>query len=424
LPEVPGFSRQQSATGSADDLLTCDGVSLAAIAAVEGTPIYIYSAALLRERYRALDAAFGDYPHAIHYALKANSTLALARLLCGLGARADANSVWEIDVAKRAGFTAADIVFTGVGKTSAELECAIALDLKAINVESAGELDRVEALAIRLGRIVRVAVRINPDIDAKSHPHISTGLRINKFGVALDDARGLLASLGTRRALKLVGVHVHVGSQVTTLDPLRRAASFAATLSRELIDQGLALDYVDLGGGLGVSYDGSPVPTPRDYVETLVNEVRSTSLPIVIEPGRSMIAPAGALVAQVVDVKPRTAETDFVVIDAGMTELLRPAMYGAYHQIEPVIGSGRPLRHYEIVGPVCESSDVVGRDRELPALAVGDLVAIRDAGAYGSAMASNYNRRPLPAEVLVDDGGYRVIRRRQTIDDMIALESL
>jgi diaminopimelate decarboxylase len=249
-------------------------------------------------------------------------------------------------------------------------------------------------------------------------------LRINKFGVALDDARGLLASLGTRRALKLVGVHVHVGSQVTTLDPLRRAASFAATLSRELIDQGLALDYVDLGGGLGVSYDGSPVPTPRDYVETLVNEVRSTSLPIVIEPGRSMIAPAGALVAQVVDVKPRTAETDFVVIDAGMTELLRPAMYGAYHRIEPVIGSGRPLRHYEIVGPVCESSDVVGRDRELPALAVGDLVAIRDAGAYGSAMASNYNRRPLPAEVLVDDGGYRVIRRRQTIDDMIALESL
>jgi len=423
LPEAPGFSRQQSATGSADDLLTCDGVSLAAIADVEGTPIYIYSAALLRERYRALDAAFGDYPHAIHYALKANSTLALACLLRGLGACADANTVWEIDVAKRAGFTAADIVFTGVGKTSAELECAIALDVKAINVESAGELDRVEALATRLGRIARVAVRINPDIDAKSHPHISTGLRINKFGVPLDDARALLASLGTRRSLKLVGVHVHVGSQVTTLDPLRRAASFAATLSRELIDQGVALDYVDLGGGLGVSYDGSPVPTPLDYVETLVKEVRSTSLPIVVEPGRSMIAPAGALVARVVDIKPRTAESDFVVIDAGMTELLRPAMYGAYHRIEPVVGSRRTIRQYEIVGPVCESSDVVGRDRELPALAVGDLVAIRDAGAYGSAMASNYNRRPLPAEVLVDDGGYRVIRRRQTVDDMIALES-
>jgi len=223
--------------------------------------------------------------------------------------------------------------------------------------------------------------------------------------------------------LKLVGVHVHVGSQVTTLDPLRRAASFAATLSRELIDQGVALDYVDLGGGLGVSYDGSPVPTPLDYVETLVKEVRSTSLPIVVEPGRSMIAPAGALVARVVDIKPRTAESDFVVIDAGMTELLRPAMYGAYHRIEPVVGSRRTIRQYEIVGPVCESSDVVGRDRELPALAVGDLVAIRDAGAYGSAMASNYNRRPLPAEVLVDDGGYRVIRRRQTVDDMIALES-
>jgi diaminopimelate decarboxylase len=417
LPHAHGFSRQTT------EGLVCDGVSLASIAAAEGTPLYAYSAALLRDRYRALDEAFGGYPHAIHYALKANSTLALARLLQGLGAAADANSVWEIDVARRAGFEPDDIVFTGVGKTAAELECAVALNVKAINVESSGELDRVEAIAVRLGRTARVAVRVNPDIDARSHPHISTGLKINKFGVPLDDARGLLASVAHRPALKLVGVHVHVGSQVTTIDPLRRAAAFAATLSRELADRGVRLDYVDLGGGLGVSYDGSPVPTPKEYADALLHEVRATSLPIVVEPGRSMVAPVGVLLARVVDIKPRTADSDFVVIDAGMTELLRPAMYGAYHRIEPVQLSGRSARLYEIVGPVCESSDVVGRDRELPALSVGDLVAIRDAGAYGSAMASNYNRRPLPAEVLVDDGGYRVVRRRQTVDDMVSLES-
>lgn len=416
MPHGPGFSR------NARQELVCDGVSLAHIAEQHGTPVYIYSAALLRERYRALDEAFGNYPHAIHYALKANSTLALARLLRTLGASADANSVWEIDVAKRAGFAPADIVFTGVGKTVAELECAVALNVKAINVESAGELDRVEAIAARIGRTARVAVRVNPDIDAKSHPHISTGLRINKFGVPVDAARALLASVGDRRGLTLAGVHVHVGSQVTTLDPLRRAAHFAASMSRELIDRGVPLEYVDLGGGLGVSYDGGSVPSARDYVKALVDEVRPLGLPIVIEPGRSMIAPAGALVARVVDVKPRTAESDFVVIDAGMTELLRPAMYGAYHAIEPLTPRADATHHYEIVGPVCESSDVVGRDRMLPPLAVGDLVAIRDAGAYGSAMASNYNRRPLPAEVLVDDGSYRVIRRRQTVDDMIRLE--
>ena len=396
---------------------------LAAIAEQHGTPLYVYSAALLRDRYRALDAAFADYPHAIHYALKANSALALVRLLRQQGALADANSIWEIEVARKAGFGPNDIVFTGVGKTPAELECAVSLGVKAINVESAGELDRVDAIAARLGRVARVAVRVNPDIDAKSHPHISTGLKINKFGVPLDAARELLIAVPTRRALQLVGVHIHVGSQVTSLEPLRRAAAFAAAVSRELMARGIGLEYVDLGGGLGVSYDGTPVPSPREYIEALVSEVRSTALPIVVEPGRSMIAPCGILLARVVDIKPRTADSDFVVLDAGMTELLRPAMYGAYHRIEPVVVSGQSPRLYEIVGPVCESSDVVGRDRELPALSVGDLVAIRDAGAYGAAMASNYNRRPLPAEVLVENGEPRIIRRRQTVEDMLALES-
>jgi diaminopimelate decarboxylase len=414
-----GFSRQ---TVEQDTALVCDGVPLAAIAAAAGTPLYVYSAEVLRERYRAIDTAFGDYPHALHYALKANSTLAICRLLRELGSAVDANSIWEIAVARKAGFEPRQIVFTGVGKSPEELEQAVALGVKAINVESAGELDRLEAIGARLGRRVRVAVRVNPDIDARSHPHISTGLKINKFGVPLDDARALVQTLKNRPALALVAIHVHVGSQITTIEPLRRAAAVAADVSVELQRQGFPLEYVDLGGGLGVSYDGSEVPSPAEYVGALLGEVRRTSLPIVIEPGRAIAAPAGVLLARVIDVKPRTAASSFIIIDAGMTELLRPALYGAFHRIEPVTGPAAGDHHYEVVGPVCESTDVVGRDRHLPRLAEGDLVAIRDAGAYGAVMASNYNRRPLPAEVLVDAGEWRVIRRRQTVDDQIALE--
>ena len=401
----------------------CDGVPLSAIAAEAGTPVYVYSAAVLRERYRAIDQAFGAYPHALHYALKANSTLAIARLLRELGSSVDANSVWEIEVARKAGFAPSQIVFTGVGKTPDELESAVALGVKAINVESAGELARLEAIGSRLGRCVRVAIRVNPDIDAKSHPHISTGLKINKFGVPLDEARALLQTLKARPSLRLVAMHVHVGSQITSLDPLRRAAALAADVSQELQREGFPLEYVDVGGGLGVSYDGAAVPSAADYVGALVDAVRHTSLPIVLEPGRAIAAAAGALVARVIDVKARTAESDFVIIDAGMTELMRPALYGAFHRIEPVSAPASGDHHYEIVGPVCESSDVVGRDRMLPLMKAGDLVAIRDAGAYGSAMASNYNRRPLPAEVMVDAGAWRIIRRRQTVDDQLSLET-
>lgn len=415
MPSPLGFHR------TAEDL-RCDGVPLANIAANEGTPLYVYSAATLRARYRAIDAAFAGYPHAVHYALKANSTLAIAKLLRELGSAADANSVWEIEVARRAGFAPSSIVFTGVGKTAQELECAVALGVKAINVESAGELARVEAAAAKAGRVARVAVRINPDIDAKSHPHISTGLKVNKFGVPLDEAAAIFATLPARRSLTLVAVHVHIGSQITTLDPLRRAAATVARTAADLLRRGLPLHYVDVGGGLGVSYDETPVPSFEEYVAAIVAEIQPTGLPIVVEPGRAIAAPAGVLVSRVVDIKPRTATSEFVVIDAGMTELLRPAMYGAFHRIEAVRLANRGERHYEIVGPVCESSDVVGRDRVLPALEVGELVAIRDVGAYGSAMASNYNRRPLAAEVLVDDGRWRVIRRRQTVEEMLSLE--
>jgi diaminopimelate decarboxylase len=430
---VIGFAR----ASNHDDELACDGVPLSAIAEAEGTPVYVYSAAAFRARYTAIDAAFGSYPHALHYALKANSTLAIARLMRELGSAADANSIWEIELARKAGFHPSEIVFTGVGKSAAELECAVPLGLKAINVESSGELERIERMAARTGRAARVAIRVNPDIDANSHPHISTGLKTNKFGVAVDTVRELFPTLAARRALTLVALHVHVGSQITTVDPLRRAAAFLASLAGDAKRYGVALEYLDLGGGLGISYDGGDIPSADDYVAALVGEVRSSGLPIVIEPGRTIAGPAGALVARVIDVKPRDEGSDFAIIDAGMTELLRPALYGAFHRIElvqsPRGGAGsadnaapavrQAMRQYEIVGPVCESSDVVGRDRVLPRLEAGDLVAIRDAGAYGSAMASNYNRRPLPPEVLVDGGGWRVIRRRQTLDDMLTLES-
>ncbi len=405
------------------DELVCDGVPLSAIAAAEGTPTYVYSAATIRDRFNAIDQAFGGYPHRLHYALKANSTLALVRLLRDLGSAVDANSIWEIELARRAGYAASDIVFPGVGKSMQELECAVPLDLKAINVESAGELARIESIALKAGQAARVAIRVNPDIDARSHPHISTGLKVNKFGVPVDEARDLIASIGARRSLKLVALHVHVGSQITSLEPLRNAAAFLARMAQDARSTGVALEYLDVGGGLGIAYDDGPVVSAKDYVSALVEEIGPTGLPIVIEPGRSIVGPSAVLVARVVDVKSRNAISEFAVIDAGMTELLRPALYDAFHRIEPVRPRPGSRQQYEIVGPVCESSDVVGRDRELTRLEVGDLVAIRDTGAYGSAMASNYNRRPLPVEVLVDGGKWRVIRRRQTVDDMLSLES-
>ena len=306
--------------------LVCDGVPLSAIAEIEGTPVYVYSADTLRARYRDIDAAFGDYPHRLHYALKANSTLAIARLLRTLGSAADANSIWEIDVARSAGFQPSEIVFTGVGKAATELECGVALGLKAINVESEGELARIEAIAERTRRVARVAIRINPDIDAKSHPHISTGLKINKFGVPLDMARDLCTTAHQRRALELVAIHVHVGSQITTLEPMRRAAALLVRLTEEVRRAGVTLEYLDLGGGLGISYDGRDVPSATDYAAALLAEVRRTGLPVVVEPGRAIAGPAGVLLARVIDLKPRTAGSTFAVIDAGMTELMRPAL--------------------------------------------------------------------------------------------------
>ena len=406
-----------------NNILVCDGVPLADLAAAEGTPLYVYSASTIVSRYRAIDDAFRSYPHALHYALKANSTLAIARLIRSLGSGADANSGGEIDVALRAGFIPEQIVFTGVGKTAAELAQAIDLGVRTINAESEGELERIDLLARERQTRARVALRVNPDIDARSHPHISTGLKTNKFGIAMDAARDICRRAARREGLEIVGLHVHVGSQITDLDPLRRAAQAIVTLASELRDDGITIDHLDLGGGLGVSYDGSPVPSAEDYAAALLPIVRDSGLAIVLEPGRNIVAPAGALVARVVDVKDRPDGKVFVILDAGMTELIRPMLYGSFHRIEPAVISAGPEILSDIVGPLCESSDTLGKDRRIARPSVGDVFAVLDAGAYGAVMASNYNRRTLPAEVLVDAGQSSVIRRRQTIDDILALET-
>ncbi len=402
--------------------LICDGVPLAAVAAEVGTPCYVYSAGLISAAYREFDLAFSGYPHAIHYALKANSTLAITRLLHSMGAGADANSGGEIEVALRAGFRPADIVFTGVGKTRQELERAITVGVKALNAESAAELGRIDEVARDRGKQARVALRVNPDIDAESHPHISTGLATNKFGFPAREAVALLREASRRSNLKIIGIHLHVGSQITKLEPLARAAEVGVALVTELRASGVPIEHLDVGGGLGIPYE-TPVPSIAEYARTILDVVRPSGIPLIIEPGRAIVGSAGVLIGRVVDVKPRPGGGHFVVLDTGMTELIRPAMYGAFHRITPVEQRNTTPVRVDIVGPLCETSDTLGAGRELPLPHIDDLIAIRDAGAYGSAMASTYNRRLLAPEVMIEDDRWRVIRRRQTIDDQLALEN-
>jgi diaminopimelate decarboxylase len=396
---------------------------LSEIAAAVGTPCYVYDAPAIRAAYLALDAAFDGYPHAIHYALKANSSLAIVRLVRSLGSHADANSLGEVDVALRCGFTPEQIVFTGVGKSAAEIDRAVSLGLLAINVESPGELERIDQRAVAQGVRARVALRVNPDIDARSHPHISTGLKSNKFGVPIDAAPALFREMASRRGLQPVGAHVHIGSQITTLDPLSKAAEAVVALARQLRGEGIALQHLDMGGGLGISYDGGPVVNPADYVRALVAATRGSGLRVAIEPGRVLVGPAGILLATVVDVKQFPGARRFVVLDAGMTELMRPALYNAYHRIEPLARRAGGETPVDIVGPICESTDAYARDRLFPPVEVGDLVMVRDVGAYGAVMGHTYLRRPLPPEVMIDGTQWRVIRRRQTLDELLALEA-
>jgi diaminopimelate decarboxylase len=409
--------------------LACDGVPLAAIAAQVGTPVHVYSASVIRERYRMLDAAFASHPHRLHYAIKANSTTAVVRELRTLGARADANSVGEIEVALRAGFTPEDIVFTGVGKTRAELERAVTLGVAAINAESPGEVDRIATVAAAHGVVANVAVRVNPDIEAGSHPKISTGSLATKFGMSAREAAVMLRDAATRPSLRIIGLHVHIGSQITRTEPIAQAVRTIADLAKTLAGEGIRVRHLDIGGGLGIAYEpDQKVLDVEEYARAVLPIVRESGLEVVLEPGRWIMGPAGVLVTQIVDIKlggqvfrpgEAPAHSFFVVADAGMTDLVRPAMYGAWHGIEPVAPRpGEPICA-DVVGPVCETSDTLGHSRRIAPVQVGDLLAVRDTGAYGAVMASNYNRRPTAAEVMVDGAGFRLIRRRQTIADML-----
>jgi diaminopimelate decarboxylase len=400
--------------------LMCDGVPLSAIARGTGTPVHVYSAAVLSDRYRRLDAAFAGYPHRLHYAIKANATLAVVRHLRALGARADANSLGEIEVARRAGFSPEQIVFTGVGKTVDEIRSAVAADLEAINVESPGELDRIATAARGRARPARVAIRLNPNVDAETHPGITTGLPDTKFGVSFDEARTMIRRAMAEPSVRVVGLHAHVGSQITKAVPFGRLAQTVTRFAGELRAAGVPLEHLDLGGGLGVAYTPDQVVlSEEEYAEALLPLVRPTGLTLVLEPGRWLVAPAGVIVTTVVDLKRKAGGGWFVVVDAGMTDLLRPALYGAWHAIEPVRARSGETMLADVVGPVCETSDTIGVERQLPALEIGDLLVIRDTGAYGAVMASNYNRRPIAAEVIVDGGRASLARRRQSIDDML-----
>ena len=407
-----------------DGELYAEDVPLARIAEEVGTPVYVYSRATLERHARVFrEGLAGVGPAHFAFAVKANSSYALVRLLRDEGSGVDANSIGEVELALRAGFAPADVVFSGVGKSPDEIERAVQLGLKAINAESAGELERINRAAHARGMRANVAVRVNPDIDAGTHPHISTGLHINKFGVPLEHARELYRRMAAQPGLSPVGIHVHLGSQIISTEPIQRAAHAVVRLARDLRDAGIFLDHVDIGGGLGISYDGSRAPTATEYAAAVVPIVSPSGLSIALEPGRYIVGPAAALLARVVDLKDAPGGHHFAVLDAGMTELMRPMLYGAFHRIVAVTPRAARDLSYDIVGPVCESTDMFGSDRRLNQLEVGDLLAILDAGAYGSAMSSNYNRRPLPAEVIVDGGEARLIRRRQTVDDQLALET-
>ena len=411
---MPGFERSGGA-------LVCDGVSLEDAAAAHGTPLYLYSRAAVEHAYGAYDRAFAPVPHRVCYALKANASGAILRILAGLGAGADIVSGMEMRAALRAGFPAERIVFAGVGKTDAELELGIEQGVGLINAESEAEIARIGAAASARWRTARVALRVNPDIDPRSHPYISTGLRENKFGTDIALAPEILARARSVAGVRMVGLQCHIGSQITDLGPLEESARELAALSRRLLDEGFALETIDVGGGLGVDYHGSDGPTPESFAARILPALAGLPLTVLIEPGRSLVARAGVLLTRILDVKENRGRT-FVIVDAGMNDLIRPALYGAFHRIEPVTLRERGTARVDVVGPVCETADFLARDRDLEAVEPGELLAVRDAGAYGFSMSSTYNMRPRAAEALVEGGAARLIRRRQTFDDLVGTE--
>ncbi|WP_337877434.1 diaminopimelate decarboxylase [Elioraea sp.] len=403
--------------------LMVEGVPLARIAAEHGTPTWVYAASTIAGRYRALASALAEAGLAarIHYAMKANDALAIVRLLAALGAGADVVSGGEFHLARAAGIAPPDIVFSGVGKTEDELRAALAAGVGQINVESAEELAMLDALATSMGRSAPVALRVNPDVDAGTHAKITTGRAENKFGIPIGEAPALYARAAGSRGLRVRGVAVHIGSQITALAPFRAAYARLAELVRALRAEGLPVERIDCGGGLGIPYRDEPAPSADAFAHLLRETLGPLGVTLMLEPGRWLVGPAGLLLARVVLEKHGTSRR-FVILDAAMNDLIRPALYEAWHAIVPVAATRwhAPATPADVVGPVCESGDTFATARMLPALPPGELVAILDAGAYGAVMSSTYNARPLAGAVMVRAGEAAVIRRRQPVEALIA----
>ncbi|MBK9705300.1 MAG: diaminopimelate decarboxylase [Betaproteobacteria bacterium] len=404
-----------------DGTLHAEDVALTAIAARFGTPCYVYSRAALEARYRQYADAFAGTPHLVCYAMKANSNLAVLDVFARLGCGFDIVSGGELARVLAAGGDPAKVVFSGVGKTESEMEAALAARILCFNVESAAELAVLNAVAGRLGTTAPVSFRVNPDVDPETHPYIATGLKESKFGVAFDDAPALYRHAATLPHVAVRGIDCHIGSQITDLPAYAEATARMLELVDGLEADGIRLDHVDLGGGIGIRYRDEVTIDPRDYARAVRGQLRDRPHKLLFEPGRFLVGDAGVLVARVLYLKPGDGH-HFAIVDAAMNDLMRPALYDAWHAVDAVRPRAGAARQWQIVGPICESGDFLARDREL-VLAPGDLLAVRGAGAYGFAMSSNYNSRPRACEVMVDGARAHLIRPRETLADLFAHET-
>jgi diaminopimelate decarboxylase len=423
----PAFSYRRGRRRAHPPQLFCESVALERLAERYGTPLYIYSAEMIRARLKAFQRAFRAVPYTLCYSVKANSTLGILRLIARQGAGFDVVSGGELERVLRVKRQATrSVVFSGVGKTVPEMELALKAGILLFNIESASELQTLAKATARLKKQAQIAVRVNPDVSAKTHPYISTGLHEHKFGVPIPEARTLYQEAAKHAYLNVAGVSVHIGSQITDLsnfqDALLRVAEFVRHLRRE----GHEIRYVDAGGGLGISYEGSQHQFTEQisaYADAVLQPLRGLDVHLLLEPGRSIVGPAGVLLTRVLYRKTNNHKR-FLIVDAAMNDLLRPSLYRAYHEIVPVTCRSQEKETTDVVGPVCETGDFFARDRELPVVAEGDLLAILDAGAYGAVLSSNYNTRGKPAEILVDGTKMRLIRQRESIKDQLRLEEL
>ncbi|HEY1337506.1 MAG TPA: diaminopimelate decarboxylase [Bryobacteraceae bacterium] len=408
---------------SANDLY-CEQVPLADLAARVGTPVYVYSSASLLCNYRAYDDAFGDLPHNVCYAVKANSNLAVLALLARAGAAFDIVSGGELFRVLQAGGDPHRVVFSGVGKTAAEVEYALEQGILSFNCESESELALIDSLAARRGVTAGFAIRVNPDVDASTHPYISTGLSEHKFGIAIAEARAVYERARRFSHLAAEGVSCHIGSQILDLSPLLEAVDKALALAADLRAQGHPIRHLDLGGGLGVAYHAAEKAPPiRAFIEAIHDKLRDSGLTVMVEPGRSIAGPSGVLLTRVLYRK-KNGPKEFVVVDAAMNDLIRPSLYRAHHEIVPLRRNALPPITADVVGPVCETGDFLARGRQMANVMPGDFLAVCTAGAYGFVQSSNYNSRPRVPEVMVEGSGYRIVRQRETYTDLVRGESV